>query len=75
MCIQVGDSTLPLLHKSYLNIFFFGVRMLATNVISFTFYRRSLSLTLTLTLTLALALTLTLTPTPSPSPSAAFSCP
>ena len=36
---QVGDSTLPLLHKSYLNIFFFGVRMLATNVISFTFYR------------------------------------
>tara|TARA_B100000795_G_scaffold259794_1_gene235076 strand:- start:482 stop:589 length:108 start_codon:yes stop_codon:yes gene_type:complete len=35
----VGDSTLPLLHKSYLNIFFFGVRMLATNVISFTFYR------------------------------------
>ena len=26
------------LHKAYLNIFFFGVRMLATNVISFTFY-------------------------------------
>ena len=35
---SVGESALPLLHKSYLNIFFFGVRMLATNVISFTFY-------------------------------------
>merc|ERR1719203_1420175 len=34
----VTDSSLPLLHKAYLNIFFFGVRMLATNVISFTFY-------------------------------------
>ena len=36
--LSVSESTLPLLHKSYLNIFFFGVRMLATNVISFTFY-------------------------------------
>ena len=36
--LSVTESTLPLLHKSYLNIFFFGVRMLATNVISFTFY-------------------------------------
>ena len=36
--VAVGESTLPSLHKSYLNIFFFGVRMLATNVISFTFY-------------------------------------
>ena len=35
---SVSDSTLPLLHKTYLNLFFFGVRMLATNVISFTFY-------------------------------------
>lgn len=36
--MQVHESTLPPLHKAYLNIFFFGVRMLATNVISFTFY-------------------------------------
>ena len=36
--VAVAESSLPLLHKSYLNIFFFGVRMLATNVISFTFY-------------------------------------
>jgi len=35
---SVGASALPPLHKAYLNIFFFGVRMLATNVISFTFY-------------------------------------
>jgi len=35
---SVTESTLPPLHKAYLNIFFFGVRMLATNVISFTFY-------------------------------------
>ena len=35
---SVSDSALPPLHKAYLNIFFFGVRMLATNVISFTFY-------------------------------------
>ena len=30
--VAVAESTLPALHKSYLNIFFFGVRMLATNV-------------------------------------------
>lgn len=36
--VAVAESSLPPLHKSYLNIFFFGVRMLATNVISFTFY-------------------------------------
>ena len=35
---SVSESALPPLHKAYLNIFFFGVRMLATNVISFTFY-------------------------------------
>lgn len=35
---SVAESRLPTLHKAYLNIFFFGVRMLATNVISFTFY-------------------------------------
>lgn len=35
---SVSESSLPPLHKAYLNIFFFGVRMLATNVISFTFY-------------------------------------
>ena len=35
---SVTDSSLPAFHKAYLNIFFFGVRMLATNVISFTFY-------------------------------------
>jgi len=35
---SVNESTLPPFHKAYLNIFFFGVRMLATNVISFTFY-------------------------------------
>ena len=35
---SVIESSLPPLHKAYLNIFFFGVRMLATNVISFTFY-------------------------------------
>jgi len=35
---SVTESSLPPFHKAYLNIFFFGVRMLATNVISFTFY-------------------------------------
>lgn len=34
----VKQSCLPPLQKAYLNIFFFGVRMLATNVVSFTFY-------------------------------------
>ena len=36
--LSVSESALPQLHKTYLNLFFFGVRMLATNVISFTFY-------------------------------------
>ena len=35
--VAVAESTLPALHKSYLNIFFFGVRMLATNVSAVTF--------------------------------------
>lgn len=43
---QVLASTLPPLHKAYLNIFFFGARMLATNIISFTFYSVLVPLTL-----------------------------
>lgn len=43
---QVLASTLPPLHKAYLNIFFFGARMLATNIISFTFYSVLVPMTL-----------------------------
>jgi len=43
---QVLQSSLPPLQKAYLNIFFFGARMLATNVISFTFYSVLVPLTL-----------------------------